>query len=300
MSKNRERRWIKLLSLIGANHLEKNRDRFLAERIIIWLRRVVLSTFLRREKGSATVEASFVIPIFIMAYLAVMQLLWVVLAQLGILNAMYDTGVSLSKMSMVLEDKKYGAVAAANLSFYQQLEDNYVENAGIVGKKLGITLINSTIAEDLSEIYLRADYISTNSFDFVGKFVHNYAQTLYFRGWIGCNSLNRGENVDNSGGVYITDYGEVYHTNRGCAYLNPSINQTTLDKALGLMNESGSKYQPCKSCYEHTQVVYITDYGTAYHSNRNCSGLKRGIMLVNLGDVAGMKLCHKCAQSAKK
>lgn len=236
------------------------------------------------------------IPIFIFAYLAVMQLLWVVLAQMGIMNALYDTGILLSKTAMPMEDKNYAAVAAANLSFYSHLDDNYVENAGIIGKKLGITLVNSDIKEDLSEIYLRADYISTNSYSFVGIFVHNYVQTLYFRGWIGCNSLNRGENVDKSENVYITDYGEVYHTNRACAYLNPSISQTTLDKALNRKNESGGTYLSCRTCYSGTQVVYITEYGTAYHSNKNCSGLKRGIMVVNKGDVTGMKLCSKCAK----
>ncbi|MGN0480727.1 MAG: hypothetical protein ACI4EV_04085 [Lachnospiraceae bacterium] len=241
-----------------------------------------------------------VIPIFIFAYLAVMQLLWVILAQMGIMNALYDTGTGLVAMTPALEDRQYVSATQATVSFHGKLNKDYVENAGIVGGTAGITLLESRIKPDLSEIFLRADYIFSNKFNFVGTFLHNYTQTLYFRGWVGCNELSRDKITHNPEIVYITDYGQVYHTYRGCPYLNPSVRQTVRNNLVNIRNESGGRYYPCKKCYNDTYVIYITDYGDSYHSDKNCSGLKRGIMAVSIEKVSSMELCSKCSKNNKQ
>lgn len=264
------------------------------------IRRVVLSIFLSPQRALVTVEASLVIPIFIFAYLAVMQLLWLVLAQMGIMNALYQAGTDLSAVAQVLEDKQYISNAQAAVTFYGKLNKDYVENSGIAGNTMGITLAQSEIEADLSEIFLRADYIFTNKFNVLGGFWRNCTQTIYFRGWTGCGTLNRDKSTANPDIVYITDYGEVYHTHRGCPYLNPSIRQTIKDKLADLRNESGGKYWPCKKCYQDTYIIYITDYGDAYHSDKNCSSLKRGIMAVGIDRVSSMRLCSKCSKNNKQ
>ncbi len=248
-------------------------------------------------QASATVEASFVLPIFIVAYFTVMQLLWVLAGQMGILTALYDTGTVLATVSTGLEGHKYVSAAGAAALFYEKLDKDYIERSGIAGKSAGITLLQSDIEEDMSQIYLRADYVTASTWDMFGLFLHNYTQTLYFRGWVGVNELHRGQTQESSTElVYVTDYGEVYHIYKDCSYLNPTIKQTTVTEALQMRNESGAAYKPCKSCYSNTQMVYVTDYGGAYHSNRNCSGLKRGIMVTDKENVGAMRLCSKCSK----
>lgn len=292
-------RWIALLSLYGVFKQKIHNDRFLAEHILSPIRRVVLSIFLKKDRASATVEASIVMPIFIFAYLAIMQILWLVVAQLGIVNALFDTGNGMLKTSMLLEDNKTISVAQMAVSFYGSLNKDYLDKSGIVGKAAGISLLESNVKDDLSEIYLKADYVYNNSFDIAGLFFHKYAQTLYFRGWVGCNTLGRRQDVAGTI-VYVTDYGQVYHTRRDCAYLNPSIQQRVSNELISIRNASGAKYLPCKSCYSDTYVIYITDYGTAYHSDKNCSGLKRGIMAVDMDKASSvMGPCSKCSQSNK-
>lgn len=281
-------------------------DGFPARLKLFNAKRAVLSVFHTKRiavtvnenpDASATVEASFVLPLFIFAYLAVMQLMWVLLGQLGIISSLYDTGMSLSVMAEGTKEHKYISSAGAAVLFYGGLDSDYIKMAGIAGDKAGITLLKSKIKDDMSEIYLRADYVTVNSVDLFGVFPHMYTQTLYFRGWIGVSELGRNAAAGiDADLVYVTDYGEVYHTHKDCTYLNPSISRTTLTKALELRNKGGASYAPCKSCYNNTDIVYITDYGTSYHSSANCSGLKRSIMVMDKDSVGNMRLCSKCAK----
>ena len=45
--------------------------------------------------------------------------------------------------------------------------------------------------------------------------------------------------------------------------------------------------------------VYVTDYGTCYHSDLACSGLKRTIYLILLEETGGKRACGKCGANAE-
>lgn len=96
--------------------------------------------------------------------------------------------------------------------------------------------------------------------------------------------------------VYITEYGTVYHKERSCTHLSLSIQVTSLAEAVGEKNQSGAYYVPCEICGNHSFVsaVYITSYGTKYHTSVQCRGLKRTIKAVPLSEVEGMGACKKC------
>lgn len=120
-------------------------------------------------------------------------------------------------------------------------------------------------------------------------------QTRTVRRWIGFNgrqqlSENGGEEL-----VYITDYGEVYHRKLSCRYLNLSIGQESLSEVGKLRNADGSKYTPCERCWTGTkQQVYITNYGDRYHESLNCPGLVRGIHAVPVSEIGGLPPCSAC------
>lgn len=96
--------------------------------------------------------------------------------------------------------------------------------------------------------------------------------------------------------VYITETGTVYHRNRGCSYLNPSIRQVRAGEIGSLRNNGGAIYYACLLC-DHSapgDMYYITDYGTCYHTSIACSGLKRTIYEVKLSETGGRGACSKC------
>lgn len=101
--------------------------------------------------------------------------------------------------------------------------------------------------------------------------------------------------------VYVAKNGQVYHKNRECTYLRPSIRKTTVSQAADLRNQSGGKYYPCESCCDGREqggqeYIYLTSYGNRYHLNRNCSKLKRMVRQVNLSEVGDMAACSKCGR----
>ena len=99
--------------------------------------------------------------------------------------------------------------------------------------------------------------------------------------------------------VYVTPYGEVYHTTQDCAYLQPSVQTVAYQDVAELRNDSGAIYYACERCIkgrkiQQTEVVYIATYGNRYHVDKGCPGLKRTISKVLLEDTGDKRACKKC------
>lgn len=95
--------------------------------------------------------------------------------------------------------------------------------------------------------------------------------------------------------VYITPEGEVYHLDRNCTHLKLSIQTVTMQKARKLKNVYGQKYRKCELCKTaFGKMVYITTEGDCYHSERNCSGLKRTVRKILLRQAGNRRPCSRC------
>lgn len=97
--------------------------------------------------------------------------------------------------------------------------------------------------------------------------------------------------------VYITENGRVYHKNYECSYLNPSVEGCLISNIGSRRNSSGAKYYPCETCCSgnaSSGTVYITSYGSRYHTYKNCSNIKRNAKRVKLSDIGNMPPCSKC------
>ena len=100
--------------------------------------------------------------------------------------------------------------------------------------------------------------------------------------------------------VFIARHGRVYHKERGCVYLNPDIQSVKYQRVSQLRNDSGSRYQVCRSCckgmeFTNSMIIYITSYGECFHNDKNCTGLKRTVRRLELGKTGNMPACSKCA-----
>lgn len=96
--------------------------------------------------------------------------------------------------------------------------------------------------------------------------------------------------------VYITGSGVAYHRERGCVYLNPSIQLMSREEAQQTVNKSGQRYTPCESCGGDSPVVYVTKEGVRFHSTISCGGLRRTIDCVPLSEALrqGRHACPGC------
>lgn len=112
------------------------------------------------------------------------------------------------------------------------------------------------------------------------------------RAWIGFRGLEEEESE-----VYITPEGNVYHLYADCTHLDLSIRQVPFNYAVNAKNQYGEKYRKCELCQEKfSALVYITDEGNCYHSEKTCGGLKRTVLCVPISEAFGRSCCLRCMQ----
>ena len=123
------------------------------------------------------------------------------------------------------------------------------------------------------------------------------ANRYYAHIWNGYEiSNNPGQDAQAVDVVYMTENGSVYHEDRNCTHLQLSISQVSRAEALSQTNQWGKSYSPCEKCKPEAsdQTLYITDEGDRYHSNRECSGLKRTVFSVPRSRVRNYRACSRC------
>ncbi len=216
----------------------------------------IRASFHAFRKGSFALEAAMAFPLFFMAAICM-------------ISVMNVYGQTIEKMSALRDATELTASAAGSADDEQWI--------------------------DVSEPYLFHPF-------FMPKGVGGY--TVSCRGrvrvWNG-----RSENETQSGSsdaqeiyVYVTENGTVYHTDPHCSHIELSISSTDYGELESRRNSSGSKYKPCEKCTsgeEHSGRYYITEDGDRYHTDPDCSGLKRTVRLVPLSQVGGLPECSGCA-----
>ena len=258
-------------------------------------------TFFYKKKGSMTVEAALVFPIFIFAMTALLYLFFLAQLRVEVGRALTDTAKELSWAAFYAEDT--GSLAPSALAYlYTGVDlDDYLEGRAALnivdGGSDGISLIGTNYDDDTCVLTLVASY-SVVMPPWLGWFNDvDVVQTRAVRGWSGFTGRDSYSSVTDSDIVYVTNYGTVYHQDLSCRYLNLSIETTTLSEVSSLRNDDGSKYYPCEVCWEGgSETVYITDSGTRYHQSLSCSSLVRGIntMLLTEAVAAGYGACSVC------
>lgn len=244
-----------------------------------------------RPKGSYTVEAAVILPLvaaflsFFLFFFRVMQV------EYRVQEALVYAGRQTAAYS---GDSTSGAVSLALAVGYFQKEiadDEYIDEF-VQNGNLGIVVTAPNTDEGY--LYLRATYkvkfpIGYFSFNGIGL----TAETRH-RIWSG-STLAKTASEDPV--VYYTETGTVYHTTLSCTYLNLSISMCSAEDVDSRRNKSGGKYTACSLCAEGEAcdgIVYITDYGTVYHTSVSCSGLKRTIYTVKLSEAGSRRACSKC------
>ena len=182
-------------------------------------------------------------------------------------------------------------ILLAFFSFFSQyaIAADLKVQAAAEAKKLGIVL-GCSENENSGEVgiykFKKSENVLNRSFFIEEKIV----QKAVCRAWIGFTELDEQETY-----VYTTPYGTVYHLNDDCTHLNLSIKKVLLVTAYEEKNIYGERYQRCERCKEpFGTLVYITQEGNRYHSQRDCSGLKRTVQQVPLSKVQGMNCCVRC------
>lgn len=257
--------------------------------------------------GSLTVEAALVIPIFLFAIMAILSFTEILRLQMNIDSALQQCAKELavygyagdSLSANMVEDISFPAETLLSETYVrerviseigrEELQNSPMEGAG------ALHFVGSRIMEN-DRIELRCTYYVTPFFSLSPKAGFLTGTTAVARAFTGYDNLAGASEGEKEEYVYITENGTVYHRDRGCHYLDLSIEKVFTEELAGMRNADGSIYYACPVCGDTNSgsVVFITRYGNRYHSDILCSGLRRTVEAVPVSQVGGRSPCSKC------
>lgn len=276
-------------------------------------------------QGSLTVEAALIFPIFIFAVIAFLSLFQIMLIQGRVQWALMETSLEASRYAYVYQDimeedrieqadtKQTYQNVLGHLEdglFYQQCFQKYMKDGK--GNWLynqnfltgGFSFVQSEFLQDGKNVDVVVTYQIKLPIQVLAGKTYTFVQRSKVRGFIGTTVFGTedgNKEKENDRLVYITDTGTVYHTTQNCTHLKLSISNVNFSNIPNLRNQNGEKYKPCEKCVKNAllskgAMVYITTEGDRYHSDRNCSGLKRSVKTIKLSEAGGRRPCSRCGR----
>lgn len=267
-----------------------------------------VSSFISRKSGaSVTVEAALALPLFLFFMIQVMSAMNMIGVQSRFSAALHQTGNELAfagyaygKATEIVPGEIALTVLSKAYAGNQVLKSvgrDYLDNSCVENGAEGVSFNGTNIMQENDMIEICLSYRLEAIFPITGFQGFSANQRYYGRAWTGYDVENGVSDFSKEDPmVYITETGTVYHTNRNCTYLNPSVQEVSASSIDGYRNQAGGKYYACGLCGRRNEdgIVYITGQGNSYHCLITCSGLKRTIYTIPLSQTGGRRLCSKC------
>lgn len=253
---------------------------------LIIMKRVPVSTSF---KGSVTVEASIILPVFFMALVCILSLFEMQATRITVRSGLQCVGQNIAYKDY---ESEIFVPVTVGTETVEAIGTERLDRSFVVGGSSGISCRKSYRNAKSHEYTFLAEYRVRLPFSLFGVPPVKQSVSLHMKGWSGYTaSAASTDDVI----VYITATGEVYHRNAHCSYLDLTIHTSTLERVGTERNRYQERYRACEYCgYAASGTVYITDMGNRYHSNIRCSGLKRQVRAVRLSQVRERRPCSRC------
>lgn len=302
--------WINKIKLFKIIHIllkKIYRKAKLSPPEIIARKKDIGAFFFAPLRGTLTVEAAVVLPLFLMVMVAALQ-------YGAVMNTAVKFGTSLAEcaksMAASAYISRYGGDAgkapelAANVLSAAYAHRKVMSQAGDTSHIKNANMLLSSFLREEESIDLVLTYQIRTPFGAVKLPGNFFVQRGKVRAWTGREGGGKdgegsGEEDNESGEyVYVTQTGSVYHTDSECTHLRLSVQMVDAGNLSSLRNAGGGKYHRCEKCGtgSPTGLVYITKEGDRYHSSLTCSGLKRTVKQVSKKELGNMRACSRCGK----
>lgn len=246
-------------------------------------------------RASYTLEAAVILPFLACFFVSILLFFRVMQIELEVQKALDNTGRQMAVYAGVSNFANpvniVNPVFAKGL-FLKEISGSTAVKSFVTGKAAGISLMESDLSGDY--IDLKAVYHIRVPIKLLGMRDIRVTQRAICRKWTGWHESADGDGEDIW--VYITETGTVYHRDSSCSHLELSIKSVDCAQLEELRNENGGKYYACVLCTkeERKKRVFITNQGTCYHNDLNCSGIKRTVSMIRLSEVGERRECSRC------
>ncbi|WP_090167383.1 MULTISPECIES: TadE/TadG family type IV pilus assembly protein [unclassified Pseudobutyrivibrio] len=264
-------------------------------------------------KASYTIEAAVILPLFITLMVFGMFIFRMLQVQSGVQQSIdaasrrmavtlgnmanngesdKDVDASSEEPTLTGELSEAGLLIATISLAGVEIAEHKVPIEYIDGGVAGFDFLESSVEGNY--IDLKVNYDMTFPIGLLGNYTYEVTQRARCRKWVG---YDKAENTIDAQYVYITEKGEAYHRNYMCTYLNPKVRRLPAEDLDSARNKSGGIYYQCHKC-KGTKAggfLYVTEYGTAWHTDVNCKEIKHNIRKVLYEEVKNtMRPCSKC------
>lgn len=270
----------------------------------------------RKTGGSMTVEASIILPLLLFFFLNLGCAVEMIRLHGNLQLALWQTGRELSVYGYALDSgelpeegqtenewwKDLGGMATASVYVKNRLISltgrKYLEQSPLTKGAGSLTLLESEIFGERDRMDIVVTYSVSPWSGLAGFLSFRMANRYYTHIWNGYELPGGNGGTETSQMVYVTATGSVYHLYGDCTHLQFSVRPIPAGEIDESRNRYGGKYRPCEKCggSQAGSLLYITDEGDCFHSNRECVGLKRTVYTIRLEDVRGLRLCGRCGQ----
>lgn len=278
----------------------------------ILAKRVLSATSFKR-RGSLTIEAAMVLPLFLFFMVLLMLPMQLMNKGRQVQTALEVTGEEVSQYAYVLEQRKQGK--RLNTSKADEMSGELkgvlteqgillyvrkrVEARVDISRLQSVSFVHSSILKDGETIDLIMNYRMDLPFSVFG--LENIPMTARScrRAWIGKAGNEQKRNSQKDELVYVGKNSTRYHKDPKCHYLYNDIQKVSMNDIKNKRNRFGKKYQPCNVCGRFAgknSMVFIMPGGEHYHSDKNCSSIKAYVKAVPLSEVEYLGPCSYCSQ----
>ncbi|SEF65856.1 hypothetical protein SAMN04487934_10256 [Eubacterium ruminantium] len=247
-----------------------------------------------KNKGFLSVEASIVLPLFMLFIYTFIMFCKVIMVRSVIYEAaLVETAEYMAEYAYLSEKSDildYSDYFVASTKVAEYIDDKALVNQLVKGGTSGISLLGSRLPDEDGNIVLHVRYTVSFSIPFIGRFKSTYSDRIKQKAYLGYMEDSDEETKEDDIYVYIAENGVVYHHSRRCTYLYRETEEVTV------RNAKKRGYSACSYCdgaYPGI-FVYITEDGDKYHSGPYCSRLLRTVRRVKLKNAGGLPECQKC------
>ena len=252
----------------------------------------------KSERGAITLEASLIIPIFLIVLLMLTSVGEIFMIHQQISRGVCEAAKRAAVNEYRIRQKKNTGNNLSGLSvkatFLSAVDRRFLDRSALLGGSMAAASACKLTLTAKGEYIVSVRYYIRKKMPFLSTYSAVFEQKTRQKTMTGY--VPNGDELK-EGFVYITPYESVYHKDLSCTHLSLDV---SVDEDVQKYKNGQTRYKACRKCtrYQSGDVscVYIAKEGESYHTELSCSGLKRTVKQVDQSTIKGMRPCQRCGK----
>lgn len=257
------------------------------------------ASFSASQKGAITVEASLILPLFLIVLLTLLSAAEMIMIHGQVAHGLKEVARQAAVNDYEASKKGKGvqflSKEATKLVYLKAVNKEFLNKSSLVGGSEALPFSTWIRLNSKREYEATVIYTVKKEMPFLPEISKTFTQKIRQKSMTGYVPKKE---ESSEGIVYVTPNQSVYHSDINCTHLVLDI---SVDDKVEKYLSGNTKYRECEKCTkkhdkEDISCLYVAKQGDAYHTDITCSGLKRTVKQVDKSQVKGIKPCQRCGR----